>query len=103
LAGARTGNAVVISGKAIKVPYRSISDIPGPVTVLGLVPSDEGRRPRMMDRAYVFKRFDAETGARFCALRSEPASRALARLIGNGSGKSDELSPQILPSGPIIS
>jgi hypothetical protein len=54
LAGARTGNAVVISGKAMKVHYRGISDVPGPVTVRGLVPSDEGRRPRMMDRAYIF-------------------------------------------------
>jgi hypothetical protein len=59
LAGARTGNAVVIPGKAMKVHYRGISDVPGPVTVRGLVPSDEGRRPRMMDRAYVLKRFDA--------------------------------------------
>jgi hypothetical protein len=68
LAGSRTGNAVVISGEAIKVPYRSISDIPGPVTVLGLVPSDEGRRSRMMDRAYIFKRFDAGNPAPVFAL-----------------------------------
>jgi hypothetical protein len=58
LAGARTRSAVVISGEATKVPYRSISDIPGPVTLLGLVPSDEGRGHRTMDPAYIVKRFD---------------------------------------------
>ena len=68
LAESRTGNAVVIASEAMKVPYRSISDIPGPVTVLGLVPSGEGRRPRMMDRAYIFKRFDAGDPAPVFAL-----------------------------------
>jgi hypothetical protein len=58
LAGARTRNGVLISGAAIKVPYGGISDIPGPVTLLGLVPSDQARGGRTMDRAYVLKRFD---------------------------------------------
>jgi hypothetical protein len=58
LAGTRTRNAVVISGQAVKVPDRDISDIPGPVTLLGLVPSDEGPGRRTMDQAYVVRRFD---------------------------------------------
>jgi hypothetical protein len=58
LAGARAGDAVVISGQAVKVPYRGISDIPGPVTLLGLVPSDESGGHRTMDQAYIVKRFD---------------------------------------------
>jgi hypothetical protein len=41
-----------------KVPYGGISDIPGPVTLLGLVPTDEGGGGRTMDPAYVLKRFD---------------------------------------------
>jgi len=59
LAGARTRNAVVISGAATKVPYGGISDIPGPVTLLGLVPTDEGNRRWTMDPAYIVKRFDS--------------------------------------------
>jgi hypothetical protein len=58
LAGTRTRNAVVISGQAVKVPDRAISDIPGPVTLMGLVPSDEGPGRRTMDQAYVVRRFD---------------------------------------------
>ena len=59
LAGARApAGAVVISGRAIKVPFGGISDIPGPVTLLGLVPTDEGRGRRSMDPAYIVKRFD---------------------------------------------
>ena len=58
LAGARTRNGVLISGAAIKVPYGGISDIPGPVTLLGLVPTDEGGGGRTMDPAYVLKRFE---------------------------------------------
>ena len=56
LAGARTRDAVVISGQAIKVPVPSggISDIPGPVTLMGLVPTDAGRS-RSMDQAYILK------------------------------------------------
>jgi hypothetical protein len=59
LAGARTRNAVVISGQATKVPFRDISDIPGPVSLLGLVPTDEGHGLRTMDPAYIVKRFDS--------------------------------------------
>jgi hypothetical protein len=58
LAGARTRDGILISGAAIKVPYGGISDIPGPVTLLGLVPTDEGGGGRTMDRAYILKRFD---------------------------------------------
>jgi hypothetical protein len=58
LAGARTRNGVVISGRAMKVPFNGISDIPGPVTLLGLAPTDEGRERRSLDPAYVVKRFD---------------------------------------------
>jgi len=57
LAGARTRNAVALSGRAIKVPFAGISDIPGPVTVLGLVPTEEGRDGRSMDPAYILQRF----------------------------------------------
>jgi hypothetical protein len=59
LAGARTRNGVVLSGHAVKAPFRGISDIPGPVTLLGLVPSEEGRERRMMDRAYIMERSDS--------------------------------------------
>ena len=59
LAGARIGNGIVISGQAIKVPRRGISDIPGPVSLLGLVPTDEGRGRTTMDPAYLVKRFDS--------------------------------------------
>jgi hypothetical protein len=57
-AGAHTRNGIVISGQAVKVPFRGISDIPGPVTLLGLAPTEEGRGGRTMDPAYIVKRFD---------------------------------------------
>jgi hypothetical protein len=57
LAGDYTHNGTVISGEAVKVPFAGISDIPGPVTLLGLVPTDEGRGRWTMDPAYVAKRF----------------------------------------------
>jgi hypothetical protein len=59
LAGARTRIGVVLSGSAIKVPYRGISDIPGPVTLLGLVPTDEGRGRQTVDPAYIIRRLDS--------------------------------------------
>jgi hypothetical protein len=57
LAGAPVRQGLVLSGKAAKVPFGGISDIPGPVTLLGLVPSasDDGRS---MDAVYVIKRLD---------------------------------------------
>jgi hypothetical protein len=58
LAGARTRDGVVISGQAVKVPFSGISDIPGPVTLLGLLPADSGLG-RSMDQAYIVKRFDS--------------------------------------------
>jgi hypothetical protein len=59
LAGARIGNGVVIAGRAVKVPVGGISDIPGPVTLLGLVPSDEDSRGWTLEPAYVVKKFDS--------------------------------------------
>jgi hypothetical protein len=59
LAGARTGNAVVLAGQAVKVPFGGISDIPGPVTLLGLVPTDEGSGRWTLDPAYIVNRFDS--------------------------------------------
>ena len=58
LAGARTRNAVILAGQAIKVPFGGISDIPGPVTLLGLVPSDEDNGRWTLDLAYIVNRFD---------------------------------------------
>jgi hypothetical protein len=59
LDGARTRNGVVLSGRAVKVPVGGISDIPGPVTLLGLVPSEEDRGRLTMDPAYIVNRFDS--------------------------------------------
>jgi hypothetical protein len=58
LAGARSGDAVVLLGKATKVPFGGISDVPGPVTLLGLVPGEEGGR-LTMDPAYIVQRLDS--------------------------------------------
>jgi hypothetical protein len=58
LAGARLRNGVVISGQATKVPLAGISDIPGPVTLLGLVPADKGHGHPTMTPAYITKTFD---------------------------------------------
>jgi hypothetical protein len=58
LAGARLRNGIVISGQAIKVPVAGISDIPGPVALLGLVPAEKGRGHPTMDPAYIIKTFD---------------------------------------------
>jgi len=57
LAGAQNGNAVILGGSAEKVPFGRVSDIPGPVTLLGLIPADEGRG-RTMERAYVIQKSD---------------------------------------------
>jgi hypothetical protein len=59
LAGTRTRDAVVLAGQAVKVRAGGISDIPGPVTLLGLVPADEGGGRRTLDPVYVVKRFDS--------------------------------------------
>jgi hypothetical protein len=58
LVGARTRDAIVISGRAAKVPFGGVSDIPGPVTLLGLVPTDEGRGGRTIDPAYIVQKLD---------------------------------------------
>jgi hypothetical protein len=57
LAGALIRNGVVLSGEATKVPSPGVSDIPGPVTLLGLVPTDEGSGRRTLDPVYVTRRF----------------------------------------------
>jgi hypothetical protein len=57
LAGARNGNGVILGGRAEKVPFGHVSDIPGPVTLLGLVPVDDGRG-RTMEPAYVIQKSD---------------------------------------------
>ncbi len=49
LAGARTPKGIVLSGQAMKVPFGGVSDIPGPVTLLGLAPTDQGSTGRSMD------------------------------------------------------
>ncbi len=59
LAGVRTRDAVVLAGQAVKVPVGGISDVPGPVTLLGLVPTDEGSGRRTLDPVYIVKRFDS--------------------------------------------
>jgi hypothetical protein len=56
LAGARSPDGVVLSGKAAKVPFGGISDVPGPpITLLGLVPgwpgSSRGPSPHSPPRA----------------------------------------------------
>jgi hypothetical protein len=59
LAGAQNHNGVVLAGRAIKVSFGGANDIPGPVTLLGLVPTDEGRGRRTMDPAYIVEKSDS--------------------------------------------
>ena len=58
LAVARNDNRVILAGRAMKVPFGAVSDIPGPVTLLGLAPADEGHRRRVMDPVYVVQKSD---------------------------------------------
>jgi len=58
LAGAQNGNGVILGGRAEKVRFGPVSDIPGPVTLLGLVPADDGRG-RTMEPAYIIQRSDS--------------------------------------------
>ena len=58
LAGAQNGNAVILGGRAEKVPFGGVSDIPGPVTLLGLVPADDGRG-RTLYPVYIIQRPDS--------------------------------------------
>jgi hypothetical protein len=53
LVGARAGSAVVLAGRAVKAPYGGVSDIPGPVTLLGLVPANENNGRWTLDPVYV--------------------------------------------------
>jgi len=59
LAGARIPNGVVLSGHAVKVPVGGVSDVPGPVISLGLVPTDEGPGRSTLDPVYIITRFDS--------------------------------------------
>ena len=58
LAGAQSGDSVILSGRAEKVPFGPVSDIPGPVTLLGLVPADDDGHGRTMEPAYILQRSD---------------------------------------------
>src|SRR5205814_1226334 len=58
LVGARTPDGVVLSGKAVKLPLKGVSDIPGPVRLLGLVPTDDNGHGRSMDPIYLVKKSD---------------------------------------------
>jgi hypothetical protein len=54
LSGMRSRNGVAMSGQAVKSPFGMISDIPGPVTLLGLVQTSDGP----MHRTYIFNHLD---------------------------------------------
>ena len=58
LSGMRTRNGVAMSGQAVKSPFGMISDIPGPVTLLGLVQTSDGSSHGSMDRTYIFNSLD---------------------------------------------
>jgi hypothetical protein len=58
LSGMRTRNGVAMSGQAVKSPFGAISDIPGPVTLLGLVQTSDGSTQGSMDRTYIFNSLD---------------------------------------------
>jgi len=59
LAGAQNRNGVILAGRAEKVPFGAVSDIPGPSTLLGLVPADEGRGRPTMEPAYIVQKSDS--------------------------------------------
>jgi hypothetical protein len=58
LSGMRTRNGVAMSGQAVKSPFGMVSDIPGPVTLLGLVQTSDGPAQASLDRAYIFNSLD---------------------------------------------
>jgi hypothetical protein len=57
--GSRKG--VFVSSQAEKFPYTGIYDKAGPVTLLGLVQTNEGAAPWSADRSYIFQAFDNAT------------------------------------------
>jgi hypothetical protein len=83
LAGARTRNAVVLAGQAVKVPFGGASDIPGPVTLLGLVPTDP-EQGRSMDPAYIVQGVDNTVKLRRGGRRSKDPADI---VTGRDSGK----------------
>ena len=54
--GSRKG--VFVSGQAEKFPFVGIFDKAGPVTLLGLIQTNEGAQPWTADRSYIFQAFD---------------------------------------------
>ena len=54
LSGMRTRNGVAMSGQAVKTPFGGISDIPGPVTLLGLVQTNDGPTRGLNNITYIF-------------------------------------------------
>jgi hypothetical protein len=55
LVGARDHDHIILSGWAAKVPFGGISDIPGPVTLLGLAPGEERDGTQSIDPVYIAK------------------------------------------------
>jgi len=60
-AGMGSRKGVFLSSQAEKFPYTGIFDTAGPVTLLGLVQTQEGSAPWSMDRSYMFQTFDNST------------------------------------------
>jgi hypothetical protein len=60
-AGMGTRKGLFVSTQAEKFPYTGIYDNAGPVTLLGLVQTNEGIAPMTADRSYIFQAFDNAT------------------------------------------
>jgi hypothetical protein len=60
-AGMGTRKGLFVSTQAEKFPYTGIYDQQGPVTLLGLVQTNEGVAPWTADRSYIFQAFDNAT------------------------------------------
>jgi len=60
-AGMGSRKGLFVSGQAEKFPFSGIFDTAGPVTLLGLVQTQEGPTPWAMDRSYMFPTFDNST------------------------------------------
>jgi hypothetical protein len=58
LSGTHTRQGIAVSGQAVKMPFGGISDIPGPVTLFGLVHATGGSASASMGRAYIFNMLD---------------------------------------------
>ena len=60
-AGMGSRKGLFVSGQAEKFPFTGIFDTAGPVTLLGLVQTQEGPAPWAMDRSYMLPTFDNST------------------------------------------